>query len=140
MKRLTLLIWLIVLTTACGHKDKGFMPERLLSENEMIDLLTDIQIIEADINYQKTEERERITELERRRQEGDTVVIMQKDFVKITRDCYDQLFEHHGINDSILSQNIRYYTERPAILEIIMDSVKSRLVGELPESQKGNSQ
>ena len=32
------------------------MPERLLTEREMIDVLTDVQIIEADINYQKRNE------------------------------------------------------------------------------------
>ena len=47
-----------VLVTACGRRDKGFMPERLLSEQEMVDVMTDMQIIEADINYQKAMERE----------------------------------------------------------------------------------
>ena len=105
-----------VLATACGHKDEGFMPERLLTEQEMIDLMTDVQIIEADITYQKTMERE----------QGNT----PKDYSGITQSYYNQLFEHHGINDSIFSQNIKYYTERPAIMERIMDSVLQRLTKE----------
>lgn len=133
MKRLLLIILSFVLITACGHKDKGFIPERLLSEQEMIDLMTDVQIIEADINYQKSQEHERNAELERQREEGDTVVILQKDFAQITRDCYDQLFEHYGITDSIFTQNIRYYTERPAILERIMDSVMQHLTSLAPQ-------
>ena len=92
------------------------MPDRLLSEQEMIDIMTDVQIIEADINYQKTMERE----------QGET----PKDYSGLTRSYYDQLFEHHGITDTIFSQNIRYYTEHPAILERIMDSVMQRLVKE----------
>ena len=59
MKRFSLIILLFVLVTACGgHKDKGFIPDRLLTEQEMIDLMTDVQIIEGDITYQKTRERE----------------------------------------------------------------------------------
>ena len=128
MKRLTIIAILFVLATACAHKDKGFLPELLLSEQEMIAVMTDVQIIEADINYQKTTDRERIAELERQREEGDTtVVIIPKDFLQISRDYYAQLFEHYGITDSIFAQNIRYYTERPADLERIMDSVVLRL-------------
>ena len=81
--------------------------------------MTDVQIIEADINYQKTMERER----------GET----PKDYSGLTQSYYDQLFEHHGITDSIFSQNMRYYTERPAVLERIMDSVVQRLVKEKGE-------
>ena len=108
-----------LLVTACGHKEKGFMPERLLTEQEMIDMLTDVQIIEADINYQKTKERDQ--------KEEDSVKIAPKDYLKMTREYYDQFFEHYGITDSIFSQNIRYYSERPEVLERIVDSVMNRL-------------
>ena len=125
MKRLVLLSLFFVLATACGRKDKSFMPERLLNEKEMIDIMTDLQIIEADINYQKILEREQL--------EKDSVKIVPKDYISITREYYAQLFEHYGITDSIFSQNMRYYTERPAVLEKIMDSVVQRLTRE-----KGN--
>ena len=122
MKRLVLLSLLFVLATACGHKDKGFIPERLLSEQEMINIMTDVQIIEADINYQKSQEREQ--------EPNDTIKIIPKDYVKLSRDYYAQLFEHYGITDSIYEQNLKYYTERPAELEKIMDSVMQRLTKE----------
>ena len=122
MKRLVLLSLLFVLATACGHKDKGFIPERLLSEQEMINIMTDVQIIEADINFQKNQERER--------DPYDTTAVVAKDYVKITRSYYQQMFEHYGINDSIFTQNMRYYTERPETLEKIMDSVMQRLMKE----------
>ena len=112
-----MLIFLLV--TACGSKEKGFMPERLLTEQEMIDVMTDVQIIEADINYQKTEERDQ--------KEQDSVEIVPKDYVKMSKEYYDQLFEHYDITDSILVQNIRYYADRPEVLERIMDSVMNRL-------------
>ena len=122
MKRVLLLSLLFVLATACGHKDKGFIPERLLSEQEMVDIMTDVQIIEADINYQKTQEHEP--------NPNDTIKIIPKDYVKISGNYYSQLFEHYGITDSIFEQNLKYYTERPAELEKIMDSVMQRLTKE----------
>ena len=122
MKRLVLLSLIFVLATACGRKDKGFMPERLLSEQEMITILTDVQIIEADINYQKSQERDQ--------ESNDSIKIIPKDYVKMSRNYYAQLFEHHGITDSIFNQNMRYYTRRPAELEKIMDSVTQRLTRE----------
>ena len=122
MKRLVLLSLLFVLAIACGHKDKGFIPERLLSEQEMINIMTDVQIIEADINYQKSQEREQ--------EPNDTIKIIPKDYVKLSMDYYAQLFEHYGITDSIFEQNLKYYTKRPAELEKIMDSVMQRLTKE----------
>ena len=106
---------LFVLVAACGHKDKGFMPERLLTESEMIDMMTDVQIIEAEVNYRKTQV------------EVDSLLL---DFRKLTQSYYDQLYEHYGITDSIFSQNLKYYTERPEVLEKIMDSVMQRLLRE----------
>ena len=120
MKRFIVIIIGLLLFSACGNKSKTFVPERLLTEKEMIDVMTDVQIIEADINYQKTQERE----------QNDSVKHQPKDFVKMSKDYYGQLFEHYGITESIFSQNIRYYTERPAVLEKIMDSVVQRLTRE----------
>ncbi len=108
------------------------MPERLLSEQEMITVMTDVQIIEADINYQKTQERERDPK--------DTTKVEPKDYFKMSREYYDQLFEHYNITDSIFSQNIRYYTERPEVLERIMDSVANRLTKAQTEPQRDDSQ
>ena len=102
------------------------MPERLLSQAEMIDILSDVQIIEADINHQKTKERE--------------AEETPKDYKGLTQSYYDQLFEHYGITDSIFSQNVRYYTERPDQLEIIMDSVMQRFVRLQSEMKKPENQ
>lgn len=104
----------LLLFSTCENKSKLFVPERLLTEPEMIDIMTDVQIIEADLNYRKTQDRD----------QGATPV----DYSRLTRSFYDQLFEHYGITDSIFEQNIRYYTERPATLEKIMDSVSQRLL------------
>ena len=122
MKRLPIIILCFVLATACGHKDKGFKPSRLLTEEEMITIMTDVQIIEAEINYQKQQDRER--------DPNDTTPVVPKDYLKMSREYYAQLFEHYGINDTILEQNMRYYTERPEVLERIMDSAMQRLIKE----------
>ncbi len=106
------------------------MPDRLLTEQEMIDLMTDVQIIEADINHQKTQERDA----------NDSIKTKPKDFVRISEEYYRQLFEHYQITDSIFTQNIRYYTERPDVLEKIMDSVVQRLTKVQSESQRDDSQ
>ena len=98
------------------------MPDRMLTEQEMITIMTDVQIIEADINRQKT--------IERERDPNDTTKVVAKDYVAIARDYYAQLFEHYGITDTIFSQNMRYYTEHPETLEKIMDSVMQRLMKE----------
>ena len=122
MKKLPIFFLFFLLAVACGHKEKSFIPEHLLTEQEMIDVLTDVQIIEADINYQKTQERDQEKE--------DSVIIVPKDYLKMSREYYDQLFAHYGITDSIFTQNIKYYTERVETLERIMDSVTNRLTKE----------
>ena len=86
----------------------------------MITIMADVQIIEAEINFQKQQERER--------DPNDTTAITPKDYLKMSREYYNQLFEHYGITDSILEQNMRYYTERPEVLERIMDSTMQRLI------------
>ena len=87
------------------------MPSRLLTEQEMIDIMTDVQILEADMNYRKSN--------------GKMIGDMPKEY-------YRQLFEHYGITDSIFAQNIRYYTHDPASIERIMDSVTQRLTSSAP--------
>ena len=116
------LLFVLFLLPACGSRDKGIMPERLLTEQEMIDVMTDVQIIEADINYQKSQDRNR--------DPNDTVKRVPKDYVKMSKEYYAQLFEHYGITDSIFVQNMRYYAERPVVLERVMDSVVQRLTKE----------
>ena len=123
MKKVVVLVLLFVFAAACGRKD-SFIPDRLLTEQEMVDIMADVQIIEADINHQKTQERDA----------NDSIKTEPKDFVRISEEYYRQLFEHYQITDSIFTQNIRYYTERPAVLERIMDSVVQRLTREQPTS------
>ena len=88
------------------------MPSRLLTEQEMISIMTDVQILEADMNLKKSK--------------GKMIGDMPKEY-------YSQLFEHYGITDSIFEENMRYYTHDPATMERIMDSVTERLTSSVPQ-------
>ena len=88
------------------------MPSRLLTEQEMIAIMYDVQILEADMNYRKSN--------------GKMIGDMPKEY-------YQQLFEHYGITDSIFNQNMRYYTQDPVTMERIMDSVMERLTSSVPQ-------
>ena len=111
MKRLTIITLFLLLFSACGNKSKTFTPSRLLTEQEMIAIMTDVQILEADMNQRKAN--------------GKMIGDMPKEY-------YRQLFEHYGITDSIFSENLRYYTYSPATMERIMDSVTQRLTSSIP--------
>ena len=58
MKRLVLIFLLFVLVCGCAHKDKGFIPERVLSEREMIDIMTDVQTALRELGEDEYEEEE----------------------------------------------------------------------------------
>ncbi len=79
----------------------------LLSEQQMVDVVSDSYLIEAELNTRKSR--------------GEDVRALQRTY-------YDQLFEHYGINDSIFNQNLTYYTFYPSVLERIMDSVNQRFL------------
>ncbi len=112
MKRLVFITLFLVLVSACGNKNKAVVPSRLLTEQEMIAVMTDVQILEADMNYRKSN--------------GKVIDDMAKEY-------YQQLFEHYGITDSIFKENMRYYTHDPATTERIMDSVTQRLTSLTPQ-------
>ena len=92
---------------SCDGKPKKSAPEVLLSEQQMVDVLTDVQIMEATISYKKNTNQ-------------------KTTYLKTVG--YDTLFSHHGINDSIFQKNLRYYNDvEPQTLIRIMDSVEARL-------------
>jgi len=99
---------LLLLSASCANKSNNkYKPS--LTEQEMISILSDIQILEADLTLRKTN---------------------QQDITGLPQQYYDQLFEHYGITDSIFSENLKYYTEHPNDLERLMDSVIQRLTRE----------
>ena len=105
MKRCWLLA-AVLLSTAFACSRGMEKPEVFLDEPQMIDVMTDSYLIEAMLGQMKSE---------------------GKDIAQFQAEYYSQMFEHYGINDSVFEQNMRYYTERPDVLERIMESVKQRL-------------
>lgn len=114
MKRFIIISLFLLLLSSCGNKSKNIMPSCLLSEQEMIAIMTDVQILEADMNYRKSN--------------GKMIGDMPKEY-------YRQLFEHYGITDSIFADNMRYYTHNPATIERIMDSVTQRIISSAPKPE-----
>ena len=86
-------------------KEKDVKPNPLLTEAQMIDVLTDTYLMEAELNQ--------------RRARGENIQSLQSSY-------FPQIFEHYGITDTIFDQNMTYYTQHPEVLERIMDSVNQR--------------
>ena len=102
---LVLLLCLGCLCT-CGNKAKVKKPNPCLSEQQMIDVMTDVYLVEAMLNVKKTQGQQ---------------------MGSLSNDYYEQVFSHYGITDSIFEANMTYYAYYPEILERIMDSVTQRL-------------
>ena len=80
MKKKLVIVLFLVTLVACGPKKDINMPEHLLTEQEMISIMTDVQILESDLNDRKAS---------------------GKDIGDMPRAYYDQLFVHYDITDSI---------------------------------------
>ncbi len=98
-----------MMSASCSRKTDVAEPALLLSEKQMIDVMADVQVVEAELN--------------RRKSVGESVSGVSVSY-------YDQLFRHYGINEKVLEQNMDYYTHNVEILDRIMDSVVNRLVNE----------
>ena len=107
MKKLLFLLFVICLFFSCSSEKKKQAPTVRLSETEMVDVLTDVQVMEAAIAYKKN-------------------INQPTEYLK-TRG-YDTIFAHYGITDSIFKVNMVYYYDlEPLTLIRIYDSVESRL-------------
>jgi hypothetical protein len=106
-KYLIFLVLTLLAMPSCMNSEKVSKPEVFLEEQQMIDVLFDSYLIEAELNQMKSE---------------------GKDVSSLQRVYYEQLFEHYSITDSIFEQNMYYYTHHPAILERMMDSVSNRFL------------
>lgn len=91
------------LLISCGNKkNETTLPSVLLSEQQMVDIMTDVQIIENAINYRN----------------GKSVKT-----TNLKTKGYNALFSHYGITDSIFMENLDYYNDNPEIMKRVMDSV-----------------
>mgnify|MGYP002623976069 CR=1 FL=1 len=107
MKRVLIVIISFIFLVSCSSETRKDAPTVLLTESQMVDVLMDVQIMEATISYKKN-------------------VNQKTEYLKTTG--YDTLFSHHGITDSIFKVNMKYYNDvEPQTLIRIMDSVATRL-------------
>ena len=107
MKVKFFLILLFVSFFLSCRNEKKSAPSVLLSEPQMVDVMTDVQIMEGIISYKKS-------------------ASQKTAYLKTVG--YDTLFSHYGITDSLFQENIKYYNDvEPHTLIRIMDSVEARL-------------
>lgn len=86
---------------------RSALPPGVLPENQMVDLLTDVYIMEG---YYADE----------------TMYHFDSMIVEIN-ESYDELFDKYGITRAQFDSNMSYYSHNPAELELINQQVLSRL-------------
>ena len=107
MKKSLLFLFVICFFLSCSTEKKKQAPTVLLTEPQMIDVMTDVEIMEGIISYKRNANQ-------------------KTEYLKIVG--YDTLFAHYGITDSIFKENISYYYSiEPQTFTNILDSVEMRL-------------
>ena len=106
MKKTLLLLFVICFFFSCDSEKKRPAPAVLLTESQMVDILMDVQLMEATIGYKKNANKK----------------------TEYLKQYYDTVFAHYGIADSVFKENMTYYYDvEPQTLMRIMDSVETRL-------------
>ena len=97
---------MLLLLLSCNDKQaKVTTPNVLLSESQMVEIMTDVYILENAINYRR----------------GKSISVNN-----LKTKGYEALFNHYGITDSIFFDNMDYYNENPLLMKNVMDSVCAR--------------
>ena len=97
------MLLLLPLLISCNeNKSEVKTPAVLLTEEQMVDVMIDVQIIEHSINYRRGR---------------------SQDVKNLKQRAYDTIFSYHGITDSIFIENVNYYNENLPQMKNIMDSV-----------------
>lgn len=107
MNKLILALGLILSLSGCYNinKETVFVPADLITQEDLINILTDIQLVEAGFTI--SENRKYITELKPK--------------------YYQTVFDNYGITLIQLRENINYYQSDPKIMEEIYESVLANL-------------
>ncbi len=96
----------LILMLSCSTESSGPRPDVFLSEDRMIEITTDIQLVEAALNYRRN---------------------IGQDFANTKAEYYAELFERHDIDLQIYQENVDYYNQKPARMEKIYDAVLKNL-------------
>ena len=109
MRYITLVLGLLLFFSACqkAEKTKAAKPAVFLTESQMVELITDVQILEAAINN--------------RRNIGQSTN-------EIKTLWFNQLFEKHQVTDVVFQENLNYYNEKPAVMERILEEVLANIM------------
>lgn len=81
-------------------------PVIVLPEEQMINIMTDAQLLEAGLNHKRN---------------------IGQSTTELKSLWYDELFKHYQITNGIFEDNLNYYAEDPAKMESILEEVLARL-------------
>ncbi len=111
MRYLPLILALLLFFTACqkAEKTKAVKPAVFLTESQMIELITDVQLLEASLNH--------------RRNIGQSTT-------NVKTIWFNQLFEKQQITATIFEENMAFYNERPDVMEQILEEVLANIMQE----------
>jgi hypothetical protein len=102
--KFNILISLLLLIIACeSPEDK---PEKIISEENMVSILIDIQILEAVYNIRLIHEEDRNERMDR---------------------YYLEIFENHQTSIDLFNESYSYYQENPDLLDAIYEEVLEKL-------------
>ncbi|WP_411274239.1 DUF4296 domain-containing protein [Daejeonella sp.] len=102
MKQLQLFIIPLLLVAACN---KNQVPDGVLEEQRMVNLLADITIIDGYIS-----------------------TLTYTDTLKIDRkNYYATVYKNHNINKEVFDKSMKYYSTQPALLDSMYNKVNRKL-------------
>lgn len=103
------LVLISLLLSSCYHENKQevVVPDKLLSEDELVLIMTDLQLAEGVITYN------RLQKLSRNNDFKDSV--------------YNLVFKNYEISLEELAENFNYYNTDPQNMELLYERVLSNL-------------
>lgn len=109
MRKILGFVLIAFLFFSCYHENQKeiVVPEKLLSEDELVEVLTDLQLAEGLITYQRLQK-----------------ISVKKDFKD---SVYNLVFENYGLTIPELTSNLNYYNNDPQNMEILYEKVLSNL-------------
>lgn len=106
---------LLLLVSCNGKRSKADVPAVLMTEQQMVDVMIDVQIIEQSINYRKGRSQK---------------------VANLRQQAFDTVFSHYGITDSIFIENLNYYNNDLPKMKTIVDSVNAYFTTKQNEMKK----
>jgi hypothetical protein len=93
---------------SCARNKTEFPePDLLLSEEQMIDVIQDVHLAEATLNFKRN---------------------IGQVFDRNKTIYFDRIFVEHGLTPEIFEKNLLYYNQKPEVMEKIYEEVIARLL------------